>query len=383
MARKEFATSSIGRMPGRKSTRAKLESNNISGVRSAAGEDARRRRRYDEGKLSFAKKIGLCLIPIGFAIVVKVMSASGSMDDFRAETMELASRGVTVEARLVETKAHNDGEPHQHLQYEYTANGKPYRYPWTYYPKTMERPGQTKTVTYLPESPDKAREGVADQVANYRAMPYYDWGLVVLGLVLMAITIARKGANDEREKQRLSDLALAAPGAPSPNPLQGVNDLLSVDRVFDYRMPGSLFLFLFLFGVPLLFMVGGGGAALRGEVNMNGVPGDGTPQYGALVMMTLLPSPFLIIGIYMLLAYLNEQIIWRNGTITWIDRRGRQRVSCPITEIKGVRRSRVYVNNLERIHIDTPQGDIRFLDSAPWAEVLEEWAEKVVGQRSA
>ena len=168
---------------------------------------------------------------------------------------------------------------------------------------------------------------------------------------------------------------------------------------FSYRNPWNLVVGLILPPAAGLFMFALLTAAARGEVEVNGVPGDGRFQWIPAVFAVVAGTPLVVLGVLMLLTYFRERIVWRNGMVSWHDRYGRLRVRSRFEDIYDVAREdtifatdveegvqvrygpgphRSRKRPIEKIVIYTANGDIPFYDTAPWAEELEALAREVV-----
>jgi hypothetical protein len=168
---------------------------------------------------------------------------------------------------------------------------------------------------------------------------------------------------------------------------------------FSYRNPWSLIVGLILIPAAGFFMFALVAASARGEVEVNGVPGDGKFQWIPAIFAVVAGTPLVVLGLLMLLSYFRERIVWRDGMVSWHDRYGRLRVRSRIEDIYDVvREDTIFAVNedqgvqvrfgpgphptrkrpLEKIVIYTANGDIPYYETAPWAEELEAMAREVV-----
>jgi len=173
------------------------------------------------------------------------------------------------------------------------------------------------------------------------------------------------------------------------------------DRTFSYRQPLNLIVGLILIPMAAFITVGLFVGAARGEVTINGVPGDGRFQWFPATFAILVGVPFIVLGFLMLPSYFCERIVWKGGILSWYDRFGRLRVRSRIEDVYDVVREdtifgtdaeddrgikirfgegsdRRRQRTLQKIVICTANGDISFYETAPWAEELESMARQVV-----
>lgn len=171
----------------------------------------------------------------------------------------------------------------------------------------------------------------------------------------------------------------------------------SIGRVFDFRRPINLIVGIVLILVCVPFGITGFLASARGEVTVNGVPGNGSFQVLPAVFFTVLPLFFVGLGLTLILSFVNERIEWKGGWISWHDRYGRLKVRAEITDIYNVfREDSIYTSpyvtddgfdrktrkkNVGRIVIETASGPISFYETVPWAGELEAMAKHVVGDK--
>lgn len=174
----------------------------------------------------------------------------------------------------------------------------------------------------------------------------------------------------------------------------GLRRLEHIDRVFSHRNPFYLIfsLIFIVFCVPFgfsFFM-----ASARGEITVNGVPGNGSFQLLPAVFSIVIPLVAVIFSIVLLLTYWNERIEWRNGMISHFNRLGRLTVRAAIGDIYNVfaedtrfREDYVHDDGFDRstrrrsvrkIVIETAAGNIQFYEHIRWARELEALAKQAV-----
>ncbi|MBV6458047.1 MAG: hypothetical protein HONBIEJF_01169 [Fimbriimonadaceae bacterium] len=321
----------------------------------------------------------------GFGVAVLCMDVAFSRSEYGRSLDKLATSGTYVMADRASTANLRDGlqRPYRESSYRYRVDGKVHTYKLVSYDDEVHH--DRLELAYLRGDPATAMPGVREHAGKQRWQWAIPIGFMAVGLLLLTVTVLRRGVH--RETRQETDRLAAAP---EPEKL---------NRVFHYRQPINLWLPIGLIAAMAPFGVGGFLAAARGEVTVNGVPGDGTFQWAPAIFFVLVSLLFLALAVVMLLTYANERIEWKGGWISWHDRFGRLRVRVPLSEIESVHREdtmfvqredtsfgpfrRVRRSRVEKVIIETQTDAIQFLATIDWAPILEAWATTVASRNRA